>query len=58
MTAAIGRLTYELMLEQERQERIAYAEAQGKSVAADVWLQQSQPDVYRWLKSGWFEVKY
>lgn len=58
ITAAVARLTYELMIEQERQEQIAIAEARKTGKVPDAMLQAAQPGVYRWVKSGWIGVKF
>ncbi len=54
----MARLTYELMIEQERQEQIAIAEARKTGKVPDAMLQAAQPGVYRWVKSGWIGVKF
>jgi len=50
ITAVIARVTYELMIEQQRQEEIAAKSGPGKVFDPDVALRMYRPEVWRWMR--------
>lgn len=58
MTSAMARLTYELMIEQSRQEQIADAKARNTHFDPDVALKVTGGSGYGYLRTGKIKVKF
>ena len=58
ITRAIARITYELMIEQSRQEEKAMEEAKGGYVNSDLELMIGDSEVYQYLKYGGIRVRF
>ena len=58
ITAVIAKLTYELMIEEERLQRAARVKAEGGQMMEDADLKVLEPEVVHWLRSKRLWIRY
>ena len=58
ITAVIAKVTYELMIEEERLQRAARVKAEGGQMMEDADLKVLEPGVVHWLRSKRLWIRY
>jgi len=58
ITGVIAKLTYELMIEEDRLQRAARVKAEGGSLIEDGDLRLAEPEMVHWLRSKRLRIRY